>query len=82
MTKLIGTAKPRKAVLAPFHVVSKAHNGVHVGYDIYVNNQKFLISADSRFPLKRFEAYAICRLLNSQTRSRKWTQKFGGCSVV
>jgi len=28
------------------------------------NNIKFLVSADTRYPLKRHEAYAICRLLN------------------
>jgi len=55
----------------PFRVVPKRVNGHHIGYDIYVNDNKFLVSADSRFPLKRREAYAICRLLNDEVRTKK-----------
>lgn len=61
----------------PFHVVKRSVNDVHVAYDIYVNNNKFLISANTQFPLKRHEAYAITKLLNSETRSLKWAEKFG-----
>lgn len=61
----------------PFHVVKRSVNDVHVGYDIYVNNQKFLVSADSRFPLKRHEAYAIVELLNNTASSRKRGTKIG-----
>lgn len=75
-TKLIGGPKAR-TWKSPFHVVARKVNDVHVGYDIYVNNNKFLSTADTRFPLKRHEAYAICRLLNKETRSRRWAEKFG-----
>lgn len=73
--RVIGGPKSRRRL--PFHVVPKKMNGVHIGYDIYVNNLLFLTAGDTRMRLMRHEAYAICKLLNYQKHSRKWAQKFG-----
>lgn len=65
--------------MKPFHVVKTSFNDKHTGYDIYLNNEPFLVQADkkdkSKF-LKRHEAYAICKLLNSERRFLKWKDKF------
>jgi hypothetical protein len=70
----------------PFHVVDRKVNDSHVGYDIYCKNRPFLRQVQDGEPsadkeatprLKRHEAYAIARVLNSQTEMRKWADKFG-----
>jgi hypothetical protein len=69
---------------APYHVVARKVNGAHQGYDLFCKNRPFLrqIQTDPAFEhvtprLKRPEAYAIVRLLNTSTAARKWAAKFG-----
>jgi len=78
--RLIGGPKKRR-FREPFHVRQKHVSGKHVGYDILVCNSPFLVSADTRFPLKRHEAYAIVQLLNKQPHLRKQVQKIGEAYV-
>lgn len=71
---------------APFHVEDRKHNGSHVGYDIHCKGRPFLRQvqhlspapnpAETTPPLKRHEAYAIARLLNSEQAMLKWAAKF------
>jgi hypothetical protein len=62
--KLVIGERGKRFHRRPFHVKAHKVGGKHVGYDIMWNNARFLVSADTRYPIKRYEAYAICRLLN------------------
>lgn len=64
--------------MKPFHVVAQQVGGVHRKYDIYFDNDLFLSGTKDteELRMRRHEAYAIARLLNSQTRAKKWAEKF------
>lgn len=78
-------ARERWTETAPFHVVHRRRNKVHVGYDIYCKNRPFLRQVakvdvgdlDITPRLKRHEAYALARVLNDEESLRKWADKFG-----
>jgi hypothetical protein len=65
--------------LEPFHPVQKKVGGRHSSYDIYAfdgRDDHPYLQSNPRFPLSRPAAYAIARLLNEETRQRKWGPKF------
>lgn len=70
-------SKPTAA--APFHVMDIKQHGSHVGYALFCKNRPFLHQAHDQAGgprLKRHEAYAVARLLNSETTLLKWAAKF------
>lgn len=71
--------KKKKPAL-PFHAVALRVRGKLLTYGVYLNNEPFLMSPVFRgevgAPLKRHDAYAIAKLLNEETHSRKWAEKY------
>jgi hypothetical protein len=55
-------------VKKPFHIVKTSFNDKHTGYEIYFQNQPFLVQAVKNDPerrLRRMEALVIANVLNS-----------------
>ena len=71
---------------APYHVLPRKVDGHHEGYDVACRGVPFLrqvrepaeVGFSVGLPprLKRHEAYAIVRLLNTSTEARKWAKRF------
>lgn len=53
-----------KKRLKQYHVVGISKYGVHYTYEIYKNNEPFLVPQKEK--LKKEQAYKICKVLNGE----------------